>query len=160
MNNATNRWLDLLADDDKSDGGSGSDYRLAQLLGVPKSSISNYRNGRSQMEDRIAIRLAEMLGVPPVTVVAEIHAERSKDPNTQSFWNELSAAMTKARKAGVAGIAVMMTAIGIGAFPAPSQAGVSVAADSTIYTMRTRRKRLRPWWRWMLWTPIPEPIAG
>jgi DNA-binding XRE family transcriptional regulator len=156
MGNATNRWLDALADDDRSDGGTGSDYKLAKLLGVPRTTISNYRTGRSQMDDRIAIRIAELVGVPPVSVVAEIHAERARDPNSQAFWAELGAAMKKARNV-VAGAAVMMTALGLGLpSPAEAKAGVSVPAYSTIYTMRPYRRR-PPWWRWLLWHPMPDP---
>jgi hypothetical protein len=136
MDNATNRWLDALSDDDKSDGHSGSDYRLSQLLGIERQMVSKYRHGIQHLSDDVAVRLAQLLDVPEILVVAEIRRDRTRDPKTRSFWADLAAGRRAAKV--VAGVAVMMTALGLGLpSPAEAKAGVSVPAYSTIYTMRT-----------------------
>lgn len=56
MSNATNRWLDKLAEWDRRHGGTGTDYKLAQLLGEPgkpiKQKVSKWRASSDQIGRR------------------------------------------------------------------------------------------------------------
>jgi plasmid maintenance system antidote protein VapI len=107
MANATNRWLDKLAEADKAKGGTGSDYRLSQMLGVARQQVSKWRNEVDHLSDERALVLAEQLGIHPMIVVAEIHADRSRDVRMQRMWAAAAAAAKKAAYAG----AVILTAL-------------------------------------------------
>ncbi len=45
--------------------GATSDYRLAKLLSLEPTTVSNYRNGRSQASDEIALKLAAAINRAP-----------------------------------------------------------------------------------------------
>jgi hypothetical protein len=66
--------------------GIESDYRLAKLLIVRQQTITNYRSGRTQMDDTIVLRVARMMGRPPAPLLALIAAERAKDPEVARVW--------------------------------------------------------------------------
>jgi plasmid maintenance system antidote protein VapI len=68
--------------------GLTSDYALAQLLGVKPQTISNYRQGRTQMSDEMALRVARMMGRPAALVLVQIAAERAKSPDVAKVWRE------------------------------------------------------------------------
>ena len=63
-----------------------SDYALAKALGVSKQSVSRWSQGKGHFDDDVAIRVAEILGVNPVVILASMHAERSKTPQAQAVW--------------------------------------------------------------------------
>lgn len=75
-----------LLDRAKKHQGIQSDYRLAQLLNVAKTAVTNYRVGRSIPNDEIGARLAELAGDSPISVVAELHAERAPTSALRSLW--------------------------------------------------------------------------
>lgn len=136
MNNATNRALDALAAKDKAAGGTGTDYSLAKMMGVPPNIVSNYRRGVSQMDDERAIRAAELLGVGPLRLISEINMERARTARTKGLW----ARTLKDHGGKVAGLvlaAVMSAAAG---FPAPAQASVRVQVVD-LYNARNSRRR-------------------
>ena len=64
-----------------------SDYALAKAMEMRPSTISNYRAGRSQMDDEIAMKVARIIKKEPGLVMLDMHIERSKTP-------ELRAALT------------------------------------------------------------------
>lgn len=66
-----------------------SDYALAKQLGVRTSTISNYRSGRSQMDDEMATKVAAAIGVHPGLVILDMHRERAKTPAERSVWSEI-----------------------------------------------------------------------
>ena len=67
-----------------------SDYKLAKLLGVRTQTISNYRNGHAQMNDEIALRTATMIGRAPGPLLAQLAAERAKNPEVAKVWREVA----------------------------------------------------------------------
>jgi predicted transcriptional regulator len=77
--------LDLL-ERAKAAAGGASDYRIAQLLGVPRTTVSNYRNGVTRPENPIAMRLADLCGLDPVEVVASVNLERAKSETDRELW--------------------------------------------------------------------------
>src|SRR5260370_28629955 len=81
MRNATNTLLDEV----RVILSITSDYALAKRLGVRQQAITNYRSGRTQMTEGIALRVAEILGRPPVVLFPQIGAERTKDQNVASI---------------------------------------------------------------------------
>jgi transcriptional regulator with XRE-family HTH domain len=69
--------------------GIESDYALAKRLGVAQSSVSNYRTGRSRIDDDVALTIADILGIDPIIVIAAANAERASSPERRARWEEL-----------------------------------------------------------------------
>ncbi|MEH0165589.1 hypothetical protein [Roseateles microcysteis] len=69
--------------------GDVSDYRLAKLLGVPPTTVSNYRVGRSRPANSIAMRLGELAGLDPLEVVAWVNLERASTDEDAKLWRLL-----------------------------------------------------------------------
>lgn len=69
--------------------GVDSDYALAQKLGIARSSISNYRKGITLFDTIACVKVAHVLGVQPLEVIALVEIERAekqgKNP-TLKFW--------------------------------------------------------------------------
>lgn len=74
--------------------GVTSDYALAKKLGIGVSLMSSYRTRRSRFDDYMCMRVAKELGIEPLEVIADIHAEREKRPEVKRFWSGL---VTKGR---------------------------------------------------------------
>lgn len=67
-----------------------SDYALAKLLKVGPGSLSNWRKGKSQMADPIAIRAATLLGVEPGAMLAQLQEERATDDTSRKLWRQIA----------------------------------------------------------------------
>ncbi|WP_186113239.1 helix-turn-helix transcriptional regulator [Burkholderia gladioli] len=63
-----------------------SDYAAAKALGVTRSTISGYRTGRSVFDEKTCIRVAEILGIDPLEVIASARVESAKDAETRGVW--------------------------------------------------------------------------
>lgn len=157
---ATNRWLDALAEKHRGAEGRASDYRLAQLLGLHRQQLSGYRTKGIQMDDDIAVRVADLLEINAMKIVGEIRSERSRTARAKEFWTKAAKAARGKVAEILMGLAVMMTALFGGAAPQRADASALSARDSAprMYIMlnRTARSR-RPkprWWRWFFWFPI------
>jgi hypothetical protein len=170
VTNPTNRALDELARLDKASGGTGTDYKLAQLLDVPRATISNYRRGVTQLDDVLAIRLAELIKEQPLRLIGEINAERARDTRTKAFWSK-TAKGAGGKVAALVG-AVIMAAV---AFSPPPARAESLSPNSpanhdreagqfvdlyNAHISRRRRRRWDWWRRFMTWLPIPQDLSG
>jgi predicted transcriptional regulator len=91
-----NTTTDLL-DDVREAKGIASDYALAKLLGVRQQTVSSYRSGRTQLSDGMALRVAKMIGRPPAPILAELAAERAKDPEVAKVWRDAAKALARLR---------------------------------------------------------------
>lgn len=81
--------------------GGASDYRLAKILSVNKSSISALRNGKSFLGDDTAIKVAVELGLEAGYVLACIHAERAKAPELRTAWERVAVRVAAAVVLGI-----------------------------------------------------------
>ena len=111
-----------------------SDYQLAKFLGVPQTSISSYRTGRSMMDEAMCLKIAAALAIEPGEVLVAIAFEREKRAEVKSAWQRVAQ-----RLASVAGAVVL----GLGLGPSlhnPSGGTIQPAADQTTH-MRQRRRR-------------------
>ena len=63
-----------------------TDYRLAKVLGISNTSVTHWRNGRSRPDDSLVVRMARLMHSDPAPIVAELHAERAKDPESRELW--------------------------------------------------------------------------
>lgn len=86
--NATNKYLDRC----KAALAITSDYALAKALDVQTQRISNYRAERASADPEICIKIAEVLGIPPLTVIADVQREKARDAKTRDLWKKYSSA--------------------------------------------------------------------
>lgn len=95
-----------------------SDYRLAIMLGIGESALSNYRQGRSLPDEKAAAKLAAAMGEKPDLLLVEIQAQRVKDLESKAMWMNLA----KRLQAGFADvqnlILLAIVAIAVAALPA------------------------------------------
>ncbi len=78
----------------RAKNGGCSDYKLASIIGVKQPTMVRYRHG-FEMDETVAVRVAELLDLPPLRVVGEIKAARAAaDGNAkmQKFWREAARA--------------------------------------------------------------------
>lgn len=68
-----------------------SDYALQNVIGASRQQISRYRTGKDYLGDDVALRVAEILDVPPGRVLADVAAERAKSDAVREVWRRLSA---------------------------------------------------------------------
>lgn len=78
----TVQWLDAV----KARLDLPSDYAAAKALNVTRSAVSKYRLGRSVFDEKTCIRVAEILGVDPLEVIASARVESAKDAQTRNVW--------------------------------------------------------------------------
>lgn len=97
-----------------------SDYKLAQLMGVTRSCISNYRNGKSSLDDVAALKVAELLELSPGIVLSAVHAERAKAPAEKAAWNSIF------EKLGGLAAGVLIASC---LYPSPADASVYAASQ-------------------------------
>lgn len=78
-----------------------SDYALGKRLGITKQAMSGYATGNRIMDDYTAAKLAEVLGINALEVIAAANAEREKDSAKVAFWRRLGSSSKGATLAGV-----------------------------------------------------------
>lgn len=72
--------------------GVSSDSAVARALGVGRQTISNYRHHGISMDDDVAAKAAELLGIQPATVLLDMYTERTRDPKIKGIWEQIGAA--------------------------------------------------------------------
>jgi len=73
-------WIDRV----KKVKGWESDYRVAKERGFKANTISTYRKTGGPMDENIALKVAEALGVNPAGVMVDQLAERSKSESVRA----------------------------------------------------------------------------
>lgn len=127
--NATNRYLDAV----RERHGIPSDRQLAKHLGIEPVRISNYRTDHDRgLTEAHALAVANSLGIPFARVMADVRAERTKDPSVRDAWRELAK-----RLGGPGAAAALVLALLGGVWPSPAQA--SPGASPVIHYAKSRR---------------------
>jgi transcriptional regulator with XRE-family HTH domain len=121
----------------KARQGISSDYRLAQILGVGRTAIANYRAGRSSPDDAVCIKLAELTGHDAGIVAVWMQAERSRDQSSRSMWEGIAARL---ERAGLAAVAAVVLAVGLGLASNDAEAGATPYAGGSVYYVK-----------WLVW---------
>jgi transcriptional regulator with XRE-family HTH domain len=67
-----------------------SQGQLAQRLGITRPAVSQYMAGTRVMDDYTAARVAKVLGIDPLKVIAAANGEREKDSEKRDFWIRLA----------------------------------------------------------------------
>lgn len=108
-----------------------SDYAAAKHLGVTRAAVSRYRQGGGAFDDTTALRVAYILDVDPLEVIAAANVERARDTVTRSLWEK---AWGKAAGAtATAAIAVLL--VGLAAAPSPAHSAEISANSAGLYLM-------------------------
>lgn len=122
-----------------------TDYRLAQVLGVRQQTMVNYRQGR-QMDDGVAARVAELLDLPAIIVIADVNKARAQadaDEAMVATWGKIA---DFARRHAHAAVLVLAIFAATAMYSEPRLNLDSVAFSQTIempaeavnpYSMRT-----------------------
>lgn len=84
-----------------------SDYELAKRLGVAKQTVSNYVNGHRVFDNTTAARVAEILELEPMRVIADAELERG---SSRELWTRIRDAAAIA--GAMIGGAVLLYALG------------------------------------------------
>jgi transcriptional regulator with XRE-family HTH domain len=66
--------------------GLESDYALAKHLGLTVGTVSHYVNRRRVIDPYTAAKLAEILEIDAIEIIAAAEFEREKDEQRKSFW--------------------------------------------------------------------------
>lgn len=116
-----------------------SDYQAHKLLGVTKQSITHYRNGKTQFADEVAARVAMLLNLDPLQVLADMHAERAQTDAQRAIWRMIAARVGQA--------ALLLLAVILTAPLAPAEArqvrelGANPDSGRVIHSAQWRRRR-------------------
>jgi plasmid maintenance system antidote protein VapI len=83
-----------------------SDYSVAKKLGVSPNHMTELKDGSRAIPLDMAFKLAITLEMDPAEVVADLEAQRAKNPQKRDFWTNFLA-----RAAMVAGIMLCTLAL-------------------------------------------------
>lgn len=122
-----------LLDKAKKAQGFKSDYALGKAIGLGTARMSQYRLEQKRMGEELAVQLAELAGLDPLAVLADLQAENAKTEEVRRIWKR---AGELARKLGTAAIVILAIALE-GAYPQPVDAkGFSGTSVSKVSIMR------------------------
>ncbi|HEY8085315.1 MAG TPA: DUF3693 domain-containing protein [Methylophilaceae bacterium] len=121
--NTTIDYLDAV----KIRHGVVSDYALAKILGISQPTISNYRVKLSPMDDKVCIRVAELLKIEPAAVLASVHIDRAKSEDEKKVWKSIYD-----RVGGIAASVAIATLL-FSAYPASSKASDLMVGNNVYY---------------------------
>lgn len=70
----------------KTKHGFTSDYQLSKHLECTRGAISSYRTGRTHLDEEMACKIADDLGIEAGFVLSCIASERSKNAKVKAAW--------------------------------------------------------------------------
>ena len=129
-------WLDAIKRKHKVT----SDWAVSKLLETDHAAISHYRAGRRAFDPYMAVKVAALLDLDPLKVIASAEAERARTDDKKEFWKRLAACVLIAAGAG----SVSLT-------PPPAQAAGSLhnsgsaseVSPNTHCALKPRRRRFQ-----------------
>lgn len=106
-----------------------TDYKLAQLLDVPRTTMHEMVKGKREADAYAATKIALELSRDPLEVIAEIEAEAATTEAKRTFWKSFHSGLTQTLFGG----ALLLT----GGFFAPGQTGASeMPASHNVYYVK------------------------
>lgn len=84
-----------------------SDYALAKTLNLTTARVSEWRTGKRTPDNYSLTRMALILGIEPIEIIAEIEAETEKNEQKRTFWRNFR---SRSGKATVIVLALSFTA--------------------------------------------------
>lgn len=67
-----------------------SDYALAKALEVPRQRIADYQNGKRHPDPYALVKIALLLDLDPLALIAEAEAQTEKNPQRKGFWENFA----------------------------------------------------------------------
>ncbi len=128
-----------LLDQIKADYHIGSDYKLAQFLGIVNGSIRHYRHGRSLPDLRVTERIAFQLKLDPDVLWAHFQAQRSTDAHAAETWTRIARRLREAGHAAVMTLVGMAVLMGFITTPPSAHAVVTdhAPANQSVYYVKS-----------------------
>lgn len=65
-----------------------SDNKLAKVLGITAAAVSNYRNGKRDLDDKTIFKIADILNIDSRLITAEVNIHRAKNAEDSGFWKK------------------------------------------------------------------------
>ncbi|HEY0877136.1 MAG TPA: DUF3693 domain-containing protein [Zeimonas sp.] len=96
-----------------------SDYAVSKVLNCSRAAVSAYRHGERAFDDTTALRVADLLELPPARVLADMAAERAKDAKVRAVWQRIASSA-----------AAVVLGLVVGQFAGPAPASASTGAAS------------------------------
>lgn len=118
-------WIDQVSQ--AMDG--ASDYRIAKTLGISHATISRYRNGGGTLDTEVCVKVAQVLGIEPLRVIADQEEQRARTPAKRRWWHQIATAA-----------AVILSVALPGKKPEASMTYSASLDAPGIYIMRTIRR--------------------
>ncbi|MEN2424904.1 hypothetical protein AA0N74_02505 [Chromobacterium vaccinii] len=98
--------LEYLEEAEEKLGTCSNASATARALKTTPQAIHNYKSGVSKMDDYHCIRVAQVLGIDPMEIIAAAQEEREKNEEKREFWRDFRRART--REDGHASVQVMI----------------------------------------------------
>lgn len=105
-----------------------SDGRLADHLGMHRQHVSRYRTLGVSFDDEMSLKVADILELDPVFVVACMHAQREKNAAVRKVWEKIATLSI-----GATACALVFLALPFGALP-NGDAGIIATTQTAAIT--------------------------
>jgi transcriptional regulator with XRE-family HTH domain len=134
-----------------------SDYKLALVMGISHSALTNYRQGKTLPDARIIQLICELTGDDPALIAVQIEAQRAKTSEARSLWDLV------AKRLQAAALAAIFAAVCVGTLaPLPSYAEAYQVTPGTpaknLYIVEHGRFLARRLRRWL--SPLVRYLRG
>lgn len=131
--------------------GTSTNYALAKIIGVAENRLFDYEKGKVLPDAYALTRLALVLELDPIAVIAEVGEETEKNETKREFWRNF-----RMRAAALAALLVGLQS----GLPSVNEASAMPSArteQTERQIMRTIRRKFRQLIRW---TVSPEHAPG
>lgn len=78
-----------------------SDYKLASIMGVRLTTLTNYRQGKTLLDARVIRLICELTGDDPALMAVQIEAQRAKTAEARGLWDLVSKRLQAAALAAI-----------------------------------------------------------
>ncbi len=83
------QYLSEIQKKNREQGGTGTIYAVAKMLGMSESRVGNYSRGKKLFDDEMCFKTAFVLGLNPSEVIASVNKERAGDSEKSEFWEDV-----------------------------------------------------------------------
>ncbi|MEQ1592565.1 MAG: helix-turn-helix transcriptional regulator [Thiobacillaceae bacterium] len=73
-----------------------TDYKIAQVLDIPRQRISEYANGKQQADSYTCAKIAEILERDPLEIIAQVEAEAARTEKKRKYWRSFFSGLRQA----------------------------------------------------------------
>lgn len=110
--------------------GIKSDYQLAKAIEMHSGLIADYRKGKRILDTYACGRLAEVLGLDALELIAQVEAESEKNATRAAWWSRFLSSLPRSAAMLVCGLSI---------WAGFSPAGGVQVAEAEVLNVRLRR---------------------